>query len=358
MAAIANAIIRATDSFQSVTAIATPGAFAATEARMFASTVSGAVLMGYGTTNDVTIKNRAGTTVIGVTANTVNVTMAGAVLVASDITQTAGTSALKAVTATTVTGVGIALFGTDASNAVRVQSASNLNNAVNPAVYGASGADVFAAGTLVLQGNAQSPHAVIIATSASGTAPTAAVTVNGDQSVIFAGALSGITTLAIGGALTGATTITGSSTLTLNATTTSAILIGSVSTGQVSIARAALVQPVMSGTISAMGTVQNSTPTIAQLLGGIVTQTSVTGAGTVTVPTGTATSTGVTGAATGDTFDCHFFNLGGGFTLTITAGAAGSTIVGNAAVPTGKSVLLRFICTGANTWSTYCIVGA
>ena len=65
-----------------------------------------------------------------------------------------------------------------------------------------------------------------------------------------------------------------------------------------------------STTTTSLGTAQNSTPTAAQLLGGIVTQTSATGAGTVTLPTGTVLSAAITGVATGYTFDCIFVNLG------------------------------------------------
>src|SRR3990167_4495711 len=60
------------------TALATPSALAATNGQLFASTVSGATLMGFGTTGDVTLKNRAGTDVIVVTSNTTGVTLAGA----------------------------------------------------------------------------------------------------------------------------------------------------------------------------------------------------------------------------------------------------------------------------------------
>ncbi len=63
--------------FGSVTALATPSALAATGLYAFASTVSGAVLMGFGTTNDVALMNRAGTPVIGITANSTAVTLAG-----------------------------------------------------------------------------------------------------------------------------------------------------------------------------------------------------------------------------------------------------------------------------------------
>jgi hypothetical protein len=65
----------------SLTAYATPGAFTQTLSSQFASTVSGATLMGYGTTGDVTLKNRAGTDALIVTANTLNVALKGAATV-------------------------------------------------------------------------------------------------------------------------------------------------------------------------------------------------------------------------------------------------------------------------------------
>lgn len=59
------------------TAIATPSALIATTGQLFASTVSGATLMGFGTTGDVTLKNRAGTDVLIVLSNTTTVSFAG-----------------------------------------------------------------------------------------------------------------------------------------------------------------------------------------------------------------------------------------------------------------------------------------
>src|SRR3990167_10110362 len=50
-----------TTSVASATALATPSTYAATQCTVFASTVSGGVLMGYGSTGDATLKNRAGT---------------------------------------------------------------------------------------------------------------------------------------------------------------------------------------------------------------------------------------------------------------------------------------------------------
>lgn len=145
--------------------------------------------------------------------------------------------------------------------------------------------------------------------------------------------------------------------LKIDAAGSGMVTIGSTSTGQVSIGRGNLGSVIESSTIAALGTTQNSTPSAAQLLGGIVTQTGATGAGTVTLPTGTQISGGVAGVAVGDTFDCVYSNLGGGFNEVIT-GATGSTVVGNATVPTGKNAYLTFVNTGANTWNVYVIVSA
>lgn len=145
--------------------------------------------------------------------------------------------------------------------------------------------------------------------------------------------------------------------ITLNAKGSGAIVIGGVSTGMVSIGRGSLSTLLGSSTITALGTTQNSTPTAAQLLGGVITQTGATGAGTVTLPTGTQLSTAVPGVTVGDTFTCMYANLGGGFNEVIT-GATGSTVVGNATVPSGKNATMLFVNTGANTWNVYCMISA
>ena len=62
---------------KSNTAFATPAALSATGSREFASTVSGAVLMGFGTTNDVSLMNRAGTVCLGVGPNTTAINIPG-----------------------------------------------------------------------------------------------------------------------------------------------------------------------------------------------------------------------------------------------------------------------------------------
>lgn len=104
----------------------------------------------------------------------------------------------------------------------------------------------------------------------------------------------------------------------------------------------------INGTATAIAT-QNGTPTAAQLIGGYINHASVTGAGTLTVPTGTALSAAITGVAAGTRFQCWYYNSGTQ-TVTIT-GDTGSTVTGGtAAVTTGKSNLMTFVCTGTNTW--------
>ena len=66
-----------TTNLKSTTAFATPAALTATQATAFASTVSGSAIMGFGTTNDVALMNRAGTVVLGIGPNTTTVNMTG-----------------------------------------------------------------------------------------------------------------------------------------------------------------------------------------------------------------------------------------------------------------------------------------
>jgi hypothetical protein len=72
-----------TTNLISTTALATPAALAATQFTGFASTVSGAAIMGYGTTNDVSLMNRAGTVVLGVGPNTTVVNIPGSLTAAT-----------------------------------------------------------------------------------------------------------------------------------------------------------------------------------------------------------------------------------------------------------------------------------
>lgn len=129
------------------------------------------------------------------------------------------------------------------------------------------------------------------------------------------------------------------------------IAIGDTNAGATYLARGSLKAVQMGLTLTALGTVQSSTPTSAQLLGGFLTQTGATGAGAVTLPTGTALSAACARTpAVGDSFQCVFANLGGGQTLTIT-GATGTTVISGGAVATAKTAILTFINTGSNAWS-------
>lgn len=88
----------------SLTNYNTPAAFTQTLSSQFANTASGATLMGYGTTGDVTLKNRAGTDALIVTANTVNVQLKGSATVT-------GAFGCNAATAQTAYASGGALAG-------------------------------------------------------------------------------------------------------------------------------------------------------------------------------------------------------------------------------------------------------
>lgn len=109
--------------------------------------------------------------------------------------------------------------------------------------------------------------------------------------------------------------------------------------------------PVLNQTITVIDA-QNGTPTIAQILGGIITHNSKTGAGTVTVPTGAEMSAGVSGVAVGSTIKWLYYNYGNQ-TATITAADGHTLVGGTAAVTTGKHVYVTSTCSAANTWVTY-----
>lgn len=82
-----------TTRLTTITAAATPSALTVTTGTVFASTVSGATLMGFGSTGDVTLKNRAGTDVLVVTSNTLNMTAAGAFAVTGAISMAGASGA-------------------------------------------------------------------------------------------------------------------------------------------------------------------------------------------------------------------------------------------------------------------------
>ena len=134
--------------------------------------------------------------------------------------------------------------------------------------------------------------------------------------------------------------------MTIDAAGSGTIEVGTTSTGLV-----LLGENVTLGGITDVDA-QNATPTIAQILGGIIKHTSVTGAGTVTVPTGTAMSAGVSGVAVGTVVKWLYHN-DGNQTATITAAADHTLVGGTAAVTTGKHMNIVSTCTAANTWVTY-----
>jgi hypothetical protein len=95
----------------STTALATPSALAATAMNTFASTVSGGALMGFGTTNDVSLMNRAGTVCLGVGPNTTVVNIPASLTVGTTLlstgvlTATAGVTSVAGVTLKSGTAV-------------------------------------------------------------------------------------------------------------------------------------------------------------------------------------------------------------------------------------------------------------
>lgn len=105
-----------TTLLSSVTALATPSALSATAVNAFASTVSGATLMGYGTTADVTLKNRAGADVLKLDPNATGVTLVGALAIGG---------ALSGATSVTVTNGGALRTGTTASDSLLLQAYDN-----------------------------------------------------------------------------------------------------------------------------------------------------------------------------------------------------------------------------------------
>jgi predicted RecA/RadA family phage recombinase len=202
------------------------------------------------------------------------------------------------------------------------------------------------------------------AVSATGGAGTAAAATGGLAKIVGGvGGTSGTAGAAqvIGGASAGASGTAGAATIDAGAATGgtgSTVRIAETDALGTYINRGPLKSPHIAKTLTALGTVQSSTPTSAQLLGGMLSQTGSTGAGTVTLPTGTALSAACPRTpVTGDTFECDFYNLGGSQTLTIT-GATGTTVVGTAAVGTGKNAKMTFYSSGSNTWNIYVTVSA
>ena len=151
-----------TTNLKSTTALATPAALTATQATAFASTVSGAAIMGFGTTNDVSLMNRAGTVVLGIGPNTTTVNMTGLLAVSGFGTHdfnSSGTGTNEIFVRNTTDG---------AANAANIQAIAGSTSALMKALpqsYTTSTYEVQAAGVLRATGVGGWS---IAATSASG----------------------------------------------------------------------------------------------------------------------------------------------------------------------------------------------
>jgi hypothetical protein len=143
--------------------------------------------------------------------------------------------------------------------------------------------------------------------------------------------------------------------LKIDAKGTGTIVIGGVSTGQISIGRGVLAGVIESLTKTVISA-QSGTPSAAVTIGGYINHVSATGAGTLTFVSGTTLSAAIVGVAVGDSFTLNYANTGNQ-TVTLT-GATGTTIIGTAAVPTGKNATINFVNTGTNTWDVLCSVSA
>ncbi len=177
-------------------ATATPSAFTSTTFEGFSSTISGAAIMGYGTTNDVTLMNRAGTPVIGITANTTGVTMAGALAITGALS---GVTTLGVSTSATVT------------SASAVALAVGLAGATNPAFLVDSSTASQAAG-LKVTGAATGGTVAIVAID-SGAATNLTINAKGTGTIGIGSVSTGAVTITPATTISGAVTVNAASQL-------------------------------------------------------------------------------------------------------------------------------------------------
>ncbi len=219
--AISGTSLTSTTLLSSVTALATPSALAATAFNAFASTVSGAAIMGYGTTNDVALMNRAGTVCLGVGPNTTVVNIPGSLSVVGAVGGAAAsfttgafsgnlTVGASTFVVTAATGA-VAISGTIASTVAATASSSAFYvNSTSPSYawrVSGSAADEklwdIVGGSTTLQfravNDAINATNVWLTATRSGIA-SVAVSLSG--SLAITGALTGVTTLNMSGALT------------------------------------------------------------------------------------------------------------------------------------------------------------
>jgi len=227
---------------------------------------------------------------------------------------------------------------------------------------GAAGTVNFTSGTGAAQtgGAAAGAGATSGLTGGTGGAGTATGTGASGGTVTVAGGTGGGTSGAgTGGAGGNLVLDAGAGGTTVGGTNGKAgyVALGDATTSSVYIGRGSLQAPIYGLTLTALTGSQNYTPTTAQLLSGILTATGQTAGGTVTLPLGATISAAMPRTpVVGDSFIIPFASITGE-ALTIT-GATGSTVVGTAAVPSGKNAILVFTNTGAGTWNCFVVVSA
>ena len=99
---------------------------------------------------------------------------------------------------------------------------------------------------------------------------------------------------------------------------------------------------------------QNGTLTAAQIVGGILVHTSVTGAGTLTTDTAAAIIAAFPGMEAGDAVECRVINDG---TQVVTIAGGTSVTIADAGQTIGadESALLLFVCNSATTMTVYTV---
>lgn len=130
--------------FVMTAATPTPSAFVSTTFYGFSSTTLGAALMGFGTTNDVSLLNRAGTTVLGITANTTTVALAGALSITGALSGVTTLGASTSVTVTSASASALAVGLAGATNPAFVVDSSTGSQAAGLKVTGATAAGTVA----------------------------------------------------------------------------------------------------------------------------------------------------------------------------------------------------------------------
>ena len=99
---------------------------------------------------------------------------------------------------------------------------------------------------------------------------------------------------------------------------------------------------------------QNATILAAAIVGGLITHTSNTGAGTVTVDTGAHLYAAVPGIQVGEAIECIFINDGDQTdTLAVAAGITFADVGQTVAI--NESAVLIFLCTAADTFVMYTV---